>query len=45
MTRCIDYKGQPSLHDCKAKCLNGKVTGLHSSPAPAGTTAVGRELP
>lgn len=27
VTRRIDYKAQPSLHECNAKCLNGKATG------------------
>lgn len=27
VTRRIDYKAQPSLHLCNAKCLNGKATG------------------
>jgi len=27
VTRRIDYKAQPSLHEGNAKCLNGKATG------------------
>ncbi len=27
VTRKIDYKAQPSLHACNAKCLGGKVNG------------------
>ncbi len=27
VTRAIEYKSRPSLHDCNAKCLNGKSTG------------------
>lgn len=27
VTRIIDYKSQPSLHQCNGKCLNGKATG------------------
>lgn len=27
VTRMIDYKKQPSLHQCNAKCLNGKHNG------------------
>lgn len=27
VTRMIDYKKQPSLHECNAKCLNGKHNG------------------
>lgn len=27
VTRRIDYKAQPSRHDCNAKCLHGKATG------------------
>jgi len=28
VTRMIDYKAQPSLHECNAKCLNGKHNGV-----------------
>jgi hypothetical protein len=27
VTRKIEYKAQPSRHECNAKCLNGKHTG------------------
>ncbi len=27
VTRSIDYKRQPSLHVCNAKCVGGKVNG------------------
>ena len=27
VTRMIEYKSQPSLHECNAKCLNGKHNG------------------
>ena len=27
ITRKIEYKAQPSLHECNAKCLNGKHNG------------------
>lgn len=27
VTRRIDYKAQPSRHDCNVKCLHGKATG------------------
>lgn len=25
--RCINYKSSPSLHECNAKCMGGKVNG------------------
>lgn len=28
VTRKIEYKSQPSLHECNAKCLNGKYNGV-----------------
>ena len=28
VTRMIEYKTQPSRHECNAKCLNGKHTGV-----------------
>lgn len=28
VTRMIDYKRAPSLHECNAKCLNGKCNGV-----------------
>lgn len=28
VTRMIEYKSQPSRHECNAKCLNGKHTGV-----------------
>ncbi|WP_310636052.1 hypothetical protein [Delftia acidovorans] len=27
VTRRIEYKARPSLHECNAKCLNGKHSG------------------
>ena len=27
VTRMITYKSQPSLHECNAKCMNGKCNG------------------
>ena len=27
VTRAIEYKIRPSMHECNAKCLNGKCTG------------------
>lgn len=27
VTRTIEYKSQPSRHECSAKCLGGKATG------------------
>lgn len=27
VTRIIEYKARPSLHECNAKCLNGKHNG------------------
>ncbi|MDH0342114.1 hypothetical protein [Chromobacterium haemolyticum] len=28
VTRKIEYKTRPSLHECNAKCLNGKCNGV-----------------
>jgi hypothetical protein len=28
VTRTIEYKSNPSLHECNAKCLNGKCNGV-----------------
>lgn len=28
VTRKIEYKSSPSLHECNSKCLNGKCTGV-----------------
>jgi len=28
VTRKIEYKSQPSKHECNAKCINGKHTGV-----------------
>jgi hypothetical protein len=28
VTRKIEYKRNPSLHECNAKCLNGKCNGV-----------------
>lgn len=28
ITRKIEYKSQPSKHQCNAKCLNGKINGV-----------------
>ncbi|MGQ2994237.1 hypothetical protein [Variovorax sp.] len=28
VTRMIEYKSQPSRHECNAKCLNGKHNGV-----------------
>jgi len=28
VTRKIEYKSQPSRHECNAKCLGGKATGI-----------------
>jgi hypothetical protein len=28
VTRRIEYKSRPSLHECNAKCLNGKHNGV-----------------
>ncbi len=28
VTRCIEYKSNPSKHKCDARCLNGKVNGI-----------------
>lgn len=28
VTRKIEYKSAPSLHECNARCLNGKCTGV-----------------